>query len=182
MKKIAIFAAVALAAGLVQAATVDWSVAGNTFVKSPSDESGNNRAKFYTVLVFSGADSTAVMAQLVAGNVGGAQSYTLSSGVTSSTGATSGSITGVGGATFNIFAVAFDTWGTTSGRPLSEAEYYSVGSTLTANTYEPPNPGVPAAWNSTNWGGSWTPVPEPTSFALIGLGAAALALRRRLRK
>jgi hypothetical protein len=34
------------------------------------------------------------------------------------------------------------------------------------------------------WGteGNWTPVPEPTSFALIGLGAAAIALRRRFRK
>lgn len=29
---------------------------------------------------------------------------------------------------------------------------------------------------------NWTPVPEPTSMALFGIGAAALALRRKFRK
>lgn len=65
----------------------------------------------------------------------------------------------------------------------SDASQYAVGdlviayndSGLGSSEFDPG-----AVFSSTSYG-SWTPVPEPTSAALLCLGAAALALRRRKR-
>jgi hypothetical protein len=55
------------------------------------------------------------------------------------------------------------------------------------STYIPPIFGGDAM-GALNWQqgdlapGNWAPVPEPTSFALLAIGAAAIGLRRRIRK
>jgi len=36
-------------------------------------------------------------------------------------------------------------------------------------------------WQQADLGGGWSPVPEPTSFALLVIGAAVIGLRRRIR-
>ena len=69
MKKLLTLAAFVLAASMVQAAAVNWSVAGNTFGKSPDDTSSNARAKGYDVYAFLASDYDDVIAALDSGDL-----------------------------------------------------------------------------------------------------------------
>ena len=179
MKKILIAACAVALATIAQAASVDWSVAGKTFTPSGDDPATNGRAKYYLVYAFSAADYTTVTTALSSGKVSDAIAKSVSSGRTTSTGATSGSITGVTGSTYDMFLVAFDTY-SASDAEIGTAKNYLVSATLTASTYEPPATGTPLAYSSTNWGSaSWAAVPEPTSGLLLLLGMAGLALKRK---
>ena len=166
MKKLLALAAFVLAASMVQAAAVSWSVAGNTFGKSPDDTSSNARAKGYAVYAFLDADRSDVLSALSSGDVDSAVAKAKSNGTTGTSGATSGTIEGLTGSTATIFLVAVD----------PDGKNYLVSSSMTANTFTPPassTADTTTAYNSSNWGGgSWQPVavPEPCSVALLALG------------
>ncbi len=179
MKKLIVMLGAIVVATMTQAAAVSWSVAGKTFAPSGDDPATNGRAKNYLVYAFSASDLSAVTAALSAGKVSDAIAYSVSSGRTTATGATSGTFTGVTGSTYDMFLVAFDTY-SSADAAIDTAKNYLVSATMTATTYEPPATGTALAYDSSNFGsGSWAAVPEPTSGLLMLLGVAGLALRRR---
>ena len=181
MKKLVITLGAVVVAAMAQAAAVQWSVAGKTFAPSGDDPATNGRAKYYLVYAFSAADYSTVTTALSSGKVNDAVAMAVSSGRTTSTGATSGSISGVTGASYDMFLVAFDTY-SASDAAIDTAKNYLVSATLAATTFEPPATATTLEYSSANWGSaSWTAVtvPEPTSGLLLLLGMAGLALKRK---
>ncbi len=193
MKKIMLALSIALTAGVMQAASLNWVVAGVTL---PETTTPANGVAVYMFLTAAGGNTLSfvptaslttvseVESAITGGTFTGAGAYV--SSTLNSSGATTAA-TGVStsfgaGDSLTAFAVIFDN------ADVSLATSYMIAQSATGDTE------LSQSWTSStgakvlNWGNqttngtTWTSmaaVPEPTSGLLMLLGMAGLALRRR---
>ena len=179
MKKLMVAAAVAFAAAITQAATVQWGGAIATPDNSASLPAGTQAALLWSASEFTGAaTSLASWTMGATANNGGSvvKMYTLSADDEAlwefqSTYAVDGSVDG-----YYAVLVLNDAG--------DKASYYDIGNiTGTTGASAPVDKLVNSGWvTETDYltsGGYTVSVPEPTSGLLFLLGFAGLALRRK---
>ena len=184
MKKLMIALAAVAVATVVQAASINWGVTGNTWTYDDATKAAQNT----TVYLINAASWSTIEAAIQ----GGATSFTTADAgilavgktanakgaVTTST-ATSASL--VAGTSYNYAYLVFDT------RDTEDVKYFASATTSKA-AYDPTNPTYAEtqtiSFDATHYSTSglsngWQSVPEPTSGLLLVLGMAGLALRRK---
>jgi len=175
MKKLMMIAAALLVAGVTQAATVNWSWGAGAFKDQDwSPITGGSVALFFTPDLPGGSPfSTGAVAD------GWAYcSYSADHTALSNKSVTYRFTTTIGGNSYYADSVfTIQSLDPDLEPPGGKLDGYMEGAFTDLVT----RLGADGNFNLTTTS-RWTPVPEPTSFALLGLGAAALALRRRIRK
>ena len=181
-KHIALLLAFAFCAG-AQASTVKWTLEGKSFTTS---DGSAERASIYYVAVFLYENFSAVKSEIsklgssneetVANAVANLDGYTVSSGKTKATGASSGSFSSElpSVTPVSLFMVAFDA------QQLIDAEKYIVSGEVVSDAFTlPDNPTNEGKFSASSFSSSrWTPVPEP-SVAFMGLLGLGMLLKRR---
>lgn len=177
MKKMTMIVAAVLIAGISQAAYVNWN-SGAIKVPNPDGTFGANvgsTSGIYNALVTFWADDGGSPGDLVVGVTGTSDSSTSALSVLNGT--TAGTVFTAGVTYWAQIAI----WTTDGNYEMTSAaaafvEAGTGNSTLNFLT----GAGFVSATNKLPT--EWTVVPEPTSMALLGLGVAALGLRRKFRK
>ena len=181
MKKLIIAALAVASAIAVNAASVNWSMANGVLAPSPDGTQSAGRASYYTMLIFTDSQASAVDSAITAGNFTSLGTMAVSTYQAGKAGSFSGVVNGLTGSSATLFAVVFDTYSTSEG--IADAGYYYKTGTVTQSTFDPTgsDPATTAVFTSTQMTGTWTPtsVPEPTSGLMLLLGMAGLALRRK---
>lgn len=166
-----ILVAITALAGLVNAATCNWSGLGVTLQKSTDD------ATKYTVYLFDAAvtDASTMATKLAKGDTSAvsAATVTTTSGIAVGTTAARWNKSGFGdytaGDAYTYYSVVFND-------TLANASYFMITDEKAATV---PSSGSLQMAFGTQASKSWQSIPEPTSGLLLLVGGALLALKRK---
>lgn len=164
MKKMMMFLAAIMAAGLVQAAQIDWQ-----FIAT------KDTAGYDIYFVTDVPTKIKSLADIQGSSIGHGQIAKVGKGYSAS-----GTVVNAKWNSGEVVKYTFFATTTVDGK-----EYYWKSDERTASAYESPDVGNLDTFSSglTVAGPSaagWTQVPEPTAFALLALGVAAFGLRRKI--
>ena len=189
MKKILLFALIAMIAGMASAQTLTWT--GNSAVYNvEGDDWYNCSANWGAAGNFVGMNFGTVYSLTLGGQI---QTYWDDNASHPSTVVNMGY--GVDGTYWDSVPLAWysfgsnnDTWQNMTGEDIVAASGTGGGGSHTVQVYFSAFDGGTVTVYDNNGGGNYasasytTPIPEPATMSLLGLGALAMVLRRKIRK
>lgn len=174
MKKLVIMMTIAAAAILSNAATVTWSSSGN-LAPNPDGSFSASPLSGGLGLLFYGAQNTAALIEAIEG-----ETFTGAGAIATKNTSTTGAISMLGVGSYanqsvTLYMVLFD------GPTIATSSFYMISDDYT-QTFTTVNKTYSFTTANGRLPTEWSPVPEPTSMALLGLGVALVGLRRKFRK